>query len=141
MIIGIGTDLCDISRIEKALSRFGTRFQNKVYTAGEVERAERKANKRFDRYAQLFAAKEACSKALGTGLRRGVWLSTMEVVPLPSGKPTLVLHGGAQERLMELLPEGMVPHLDVSLTDESGLAHAMVVISAVPEGSVDRRLT
>ncbi|RED50889.1 holo-ACP synthase [Aestuariispira insulae] len=133
MIIGIGTDLCDISRIEKTLQRFGDRFLNKTYRHQEQQRAARRPAKQADRLAQMFAAKEACSKALGTGLRNGVWLTTMEVVPLPSGKPTLQLHGGALARLEALTPAGMVPHLDVSLTDESGLAHAMVVISAVPK--------
>ena len=132
MIIGIGTDLCDISRIEKVLEKFGTRFLNKTYTEQEQQRAARRPAKQADRLAQMFAAKEACSKALGTGLRDGVWLTSMEVVPLHSGKPTLQLHDGALKRLEELTPSGMVPHLDVSLTDESGLAHAMVVISAIP---------
>lgn len=132
MIIGIGTDLCDISRIQTSLARFGERFCERVYTPEEQTRAERRPLKRADRYAQMFAAKEACSKALGTGLRQGVFWRDMEVVPLPSGKPTMRLHGGALERLHALTPVGMVPQVDVSLTDESGLAHGMVIISAVP---------
>lgn len=132
MIIGIGTDLCDISRIQKSLIRFGDRFCNRVYTEQEQARAERRPAKRADRYAQMFAAKEACSKALGTGLRQGVFWRDMEVVPLPSGKPTMRLKGGALERLKALTPADMVPQVDVSLTDESGLAHGMVIISAVP---------
>ena len=132
MIIGIGTDLCDIARIRNSLERFGARFTHRIYTEQERGRAERRPLKRADRYAQMFAAKEACSKALGTGLRQGVFWSDMEVVTLPSGKPTMQLHGGALKRLMSLTPKGMVPQVDVSLTDESGLAHAMVVISAVP---------
>ena len=131
MIIGIGTDLCEIARITNSLERFGERFTHRIYTERERYRAERKPMKRSDRYAQMFAAKEACSKALGTGLRQGVFWSDMEVITLPSGKPTMQLHGGALKRLMSLTPEGMVPQVDVSLTDESGLAHGMVVISAV----------
>ncbi|WP_259780051.1 holo-ACP synthase [Aestuariispira ectoiniformans] len=132
MIIGIGTDLCDISRIQVSLERFGARFCDRVYTSAEQARAERRPLKRADRYAQMFAAKEACSKALGTGLRQGVFWRDMEVVPMPSGKPTMQLHGGALERLKALTPVGMVPQVDVSLTDESGLAHGMVIISAIP---------
>lgn len=133
MIIGTGTDLCDIARIHKTLSKFGTRFINRLYTKREVARAERKANKRADRYAQMFAAKEACSKALGTGFREGVFWRDIEVVSLPSGKPTLVLSGGAKIKMDSLIPDGMVAQLDISLTDESGLAHAMVIISANPK--------
>lgn len=132
MILGIGTDLCEIERVEQTLERFGARFMDRVYSAQEQTRAERRPLKRVDRYAQMFSAKEACSKALGTGLRQGVFWRDMEVVPLPSGKPTMQLHGGALERLMALTPRGMTPQVDVSLTDEGGLANAMVVISAIP---------
>lgn len=133
MIIGTGTDLCDIARIEDTLERFGDRFVKRLFTEREQFRAERRPAKRADRYAQMFAAKEACSKALGTGFRMGVFWRDMEVVPLKSGKPTLFLHGGALKRALSLMPEGYVPMVDVSLTDESGLAHAMVILSAEPE--------
>ncbi len=106
---------------------------DRIYTKQEQFRAERRPNKRADRYAQMFAAKEACSKALGTGFRDGVFWSDMEVVSLPSGKPTLVLKRGAKTRLDSLIPEGMTAQVDISLTDESGLAHAMVIISANPK--------
>ncbi|MEQ8441578.1 MAG: holo-ACP synthase [Alphaproteobacteria bacterium] len=132
MIIGTGTDLCQISRIADSLERFGDRFTHRCFTDGERQRAERRPAKRADRYAQMFAAKEACSKALGTGFRKGVFWRDMEVRPLPSGKPTLVLHGGARDRALSLMPDGHVPLVDVSLTDEAGLAHAMVILSALP---------
>lgn len=131
MIIGTGTDLCEISRISASLDRFGERFMHRCFTERERMRAERKPAKRADRYAQMFAAKEACSKALGTGFRKGVFWRDMEVVPLSSGKPRLILHGGALARAKSLMPEGYVPLVDISLTDEAGLAHAMVILSAV----------
>lgn len=133
MIIGTGTDLCAIPRIADSLERFGDRFINRLYTEQEQQRAERRPLKRADRYAQMFAAKEACSKALGTGFREGVFWRDMEVVPEKSGKPTLRLHGGAYKRMMSLIPDGMTPQVDVSLTDEAGMAHAMVIISANPK--------
>ncbi len=132
MILGTGTDLCDIARIENTLDRFGGRFINRLFTEREQTRAERRPAKRADRFAQMFAAKEACSKALGTGFRKGVFWRDMEVVPLRSGKPTLLLHGGALTRAKTLVPEGYAPLVDISLTDESGLAHAMVILSAEP---------
>lgn len=133
MILGTGTDLCDISRIEQTLNRFGARFTNRLYTEREQARAERRPHRRADRYAQFFAAKEACSKALGTGFRQGVFWRDMEVVSLRSGKPTLLLTGGAKARLALLTPPGFRALADISLTDEAGLAHAMVILSAVPE--------
>lgn len=132
MIIGLGTDLCDIRRIEATLERFGERFVNRLYTEQEQRRAERRPARRADRYAQMFAAKEACSKALGTGFRKGVFWRDMEVVPLPSGKPTLSITGGARTRLLSLVPDGFKPLANVTLTDESGLAQAVVVLSAIP---------
>lgn len=132
MIIGTGTDLCQISRIADSLTRFGDRFTARCFTDREQARADRKPAKRADRYAQMFAAKEACSKALGTGFRQGVFWRDMEVVPLPSGKPRLILHNGALARAEKLMPPGMVPLVDISLTDEAGLAHAMVILSAIP---------
>ncbi|MDA0662731.1 MAG: holo-ACP synthase [Proteobacteria bacterium] len=133
MIIGLGTDLCDISRIEDTLKRFAGRFEERLYTAQEQARAERRPFNRAGRYAQMFAAKEACSKALGTGFRKGVFWRDMEVVHLPSGKPTMSLTGGARARLESLTPPGMKAQVEVSLTDESGLANAVVIIFAVPD--------
>ena len=133
MILGIGTDLCDIRRIEASLARFGDRFRLRAFSEIERQRAARRPHREASSYAMSFAAKEACSKALGTGFRQGVALSTIGVVHLPSGKPTLELVRGAALRLTELTPAGMTPMLDVSLTDEYPMAHAMVIISAVPD--------
>ena len=138
MIIGLGTDLCDIGRVAQTLARFGERFTHRLYTEQERLRAERRPERRADRYAQMFAAKEACSKALGTGFRKGVFWRDMEVVHLPSGKPTLSLSGGARARLQALTPSGFKALADVTLTDESGLAQAVVVLSATPESWPDR---
>jgi len=132
MIIGLGTDLCDISRVAETLKRYPRRFEDRIYTEQEQARAERRPHKRADRYAQMFAAKEACSKALGTGFRRGVFWRDMEVVHLRSGKPTMQLTGGALARMKSLTPEGMRAQVEVSLTDESGLANAVVIIFAIP---------
>ena len=131
MILGIGNDLCDIRRIEKSLERFGERFIRRVFTEIEQKRSEGRAT-RASSYAKRFAAKEACSKALGTGFRRGVFMRDMGVVNLRSGKPSLALTGGALARLAEITPEGMVAQIDLSLTDEYPLAQAIVIISAVP---------
>lgn len=131
MIIGLGSDLIDIRRITKTLDRFGDRFTQRIYTEGERRKSERRAA-RVESYARRFAAKEACSKALGTGFRRGVYWRDLEVVNLPSGKPTMNLTGGAAERLAELTPPGMKAVIDVSLTDEPPIAQAIVVITAVP---------
>ena len=130
MIIGIGSDLCDIRRIEKSLERFGDRFTHKVFTEIERTRSERKPD-RASSYAKRFAAKEACSKALGTGLKRGVHLAGMGVVNLPSGKPTLALTGGAAVQLATMVPEGMTPVIHLSLTDDHPYAQAFVIIEAV----------
>jgi holo-[acyl-carrier protein] synthase len=135
MILGIGTDLVDIRRIEQTIARHGDRFINRIFTETERARAERRAN-RVDTYAKRFAAKEACAKALGTGFRRGVFFRDMGVVNLPSGKPTLRLSGGALKRLEAITPQGWEPQIDLALTDEYPLAQAFVVISAMPrEGS------
>ena len=131
MIIGIGTDLLDIRRVAKVLNRHEERFVRRIFTNIERARARRRPNPAAV-YAQCFAAKEACSKALGTGLRQGVTWRDMGVENLPSGKPYLVLTGGARKRLDDLTPDGMTAQIDLSLTDETSLAHAMVVISAVP---------
>jgi holo-[acyl-carrier protein] synthase len=131
MILGIGTDLVDIRRIEQTIERHGERFINRIYTETERARAERKAN-RVDTYAKRFAAKEACAKALGTGFRQGVFFRDMGVVNLPSGKPTLRLTGGALRRLQSITPDGYEAQIDLALTDEYPLAQAFVVISALP---------
>ncbi len=130
MIIGLGSDLINIRRIERTLERFGERFINRIFTKGEREKSERRAA-RAESYAKRFAAKEACSKALGTGFRKGIFWRDMEVVNLPSGKPTMRLTGGAAERLQSLTPSGMTTQIDVSLTDEPPTAQAIVVISAI----------
>ncbi len=132
MIIGIGNDLIDIRRIERTLERFGERFLDRVYTEIERTKSDRRIN-RAASYAKRFAAKEACSKALGTGFRRGVYWRDLGVVNLPSGKPTLKLTGGAARRLDELTPDGMIAQIDLTITDDHPLAEAMVVISAVPD--------
>ena len=130
MILGIGTDLVDIRRIEQTIARHGDRFINRIYTEVERGRAERKAN-RIETYAKRFAAKEACAKALGTGFRNGVFFRDMGVVNLPSGKPTLRLTGGALKRLQAITPAGYDAQIDLAITDEYPLAQAFVVISAL----------
>lgn len=130
MILGIGSDLCDIRRIERSLERFGDRFTHRIYTEGERVRSDRRAA-RAPSYARRFAAKEACAKALGTGLSQGVFWRDMEVVNLPSGRPTMRLTGGALERLRKMTPEGYEPFVHVSLTDDPPLAQAFVVIEAL----------
>ena len=133
MIIGLGSDLIDIRRIERTIKRFGDRFLNRIFT--DVERAKSEARKeRVASYAKRFAAKEACSKALGTGFRRGVYWRDMGVVNLASGRPTMRLTGGAARRLQELTPNGMRAKIDVSLTDEPPMGQAIVIISGVPDG-------
>ncbi|MEM6944384.1 MAG: holo-ACP synthase [Pseudomonadota bacterium] len=131
MIIGIGTDIADIRRIENTLDRFGERFVMRVFTEIEQAKSERR-RMRAASYAKRWAAKEACSKALGTGLRMGVAWREMEVVNLPSGQPTMRLHGGAAERLAGLMPEGHAPEIHVSITDDHPYAQAFVVIEARP---------
>ena len=132
MILGIGNDLIDIRRIEKTLDRFGARFVERVFTDVERDKSERRAA-RAASYAKRFAAKEACAKALGTGVpRRGVYWRDLGVVNLPSGKPTMRLTNGAARRLEAMTPEGMTAQVDVTLTDDYPLAQAIVIISAVP---------
>ena len=133
MIIGIGNDLIDIRRIERTLDRFGDRFIQRIFTPLEQKRAERRRN-RVATYAKRFAAKEACSKALGTGFRKGVFWRDLGVINLPGGKPSMELTGGALKRLHELTPAGMKAQIDLTLTDEPPLGQALVIISAVPEG-------
>ncbi len=131
MIIGIGNDIIDIRRVERTLERFGERFIQRIFTTTERARSERRAG-RVASYAKRFAAKEACSKALGTGFRRGVYWRDMGVVNLSSGKPTMELKGGAAKRLAELVPDGMTAQIDITITDEPPIAQAIVIISAVP---------
>jgi len=131
MIIGIGNDLIDIERIEKTLNRFGDRFVDRIFTDTERAKSDRR-QLRAASYAKRFAAKEACSKALGTGFRNGVFWKDMGVVNLPGGKPTMKLTGGAAARLAELMPVGMEAQIDLTITDEPPLAEAFVVISARP---------
>jgi holo-[acyl-carrier protein] synthase len=127
MIVGIGSDLSDIRRIQAALDRFGDRFAQRVFTEHERARAVRKGDPAAS-YAKRFAAKEACSKALGTGMRRGVFWRDMGVVNLASGQPTMMLTGGAADRLAALTPAGMTPFIHLSLTDDHPYAQAFVVI-------------
>ena len=129
MIIGMGSDLIDITRIERTLERFGERFTQRIFTQVERQKSDRRFN-RAEAYAGRFAAKEACSKALGTGFRRGVFWRDMQVENLPSGKPVMRLSGGALARLEELTPDGMEAHIEVTITDEPPLAQAIVLISA-----------
>jgi holo-[acyl-carrier protein] synthase len=131
LIIGLGSDLIDIRRIEKTLARFGPRFIQRVFTETEQRKSERRAT-RAASYARRFAAKEACSKALGTGMRKGVFWRDMGVVNLPGGKPTISLSGGALQRLQSMIPAGMTAQIDLSITDDFPLAQAIVIISAVP---------
>lgn len=135
MIIGIGNDLCSIERIAATLDRFGERFENRVFTVGEITKARRR-RRTAETYAKRFAAKEACAKALGTGVpRRGVHWKHMDVVNLPSGKPTLELSGGAAERLEAMMPSGHVAVIHLTITDDHPWAEAHVIIEALPEGA------
>lgn len=131
MIIGIGSDLIDIRRVEQSLERFGERFVKRCFTEIEQAKSERRRN-RAASYAKRFAAKEACSKALGTGLAEGVFWKDMGVVNLPGGKPTMKLTGGAAERLAELLPPGHEAFIHLTITDEHPYAQAFVIIEARP---------
>ena len=132
MIVGLGNDLIDIRRIEKTLARFGSRFTERVFTEIEQAKSDRRAN-RAASYAKRFAAKEACAKALGTGVpRRGVHWRDLGVVNLPSGQPTMALTRGAARRLAEITPDGMSTRIDVTLTDDYPLAQAIVIISVAP---------
>ena len=136
MIIGMGQDMADIRRIRQTLERFGDRFKNRVFTEREIALADRRKLS-AETYAKRFAAKEACAKALGTGVpRRGVHWKHMGVVNLPSGKPTFELTGGAAKRLKEITPEGMKAYVHLSITDDDPYALAMVIIEAFPEGAV-----
>jgi holo-[acyl-carrier protein] synthase len=132
MILGIGSDLIDVRRIARAIERHGDRFLARIFTAAERARAEGRVRS-IETYAKRFAAKEACAKALGTGLRAGVFWRDMGVVNLPSGRPTMRLTGGALARLQAITPAGCDAHIDVTITDEGPMAQAVVVISAIPK--------
>jgi len=132
-IIGLGSDLCNIERIQQSLDRFGERFLNRVFTDTERARAEKRPFTRAGTYAKRFAAKEAYSKAVGTGFRRGVYMKDIGVANLPSGAPTLVLTGGAKERLDALTPPGHAARIHLTMTDDHPFAMAVVIIEAVPQ--------
>ena len=132
MILGIGSDLIDIRRVEKVIAKHGERFLSRIFT--DVERAKAERRKLgVETYAKRFAAKEACSKALGTGIRQGVWWRDMGVINLPGGRPSMRLTGGALKRLEAMTPPGHEARIDLSITDEYPLAQAFVIISAVPK--------
>jgi len=131
MIIGLGSDLMDIRRIENSLERFGDRFTQRIFTDVEQEKSDRRKN-RAASYAKRFAAKEACSKALGTGLAKGVFWRDMGVVNLAGGKPTMKLTNGAEKQLLSLMPDGMEPFVHVTITDDFPWAQAFVIIEARP---------
>jgi holo-[acyl-carrier protein] synthase len=131
MILGIGSDIVDVRRIERVVTRHGERFIARIFTDIERARAERGA-KRMETYAKRFAAKEACAKALGTGFRAGVFFRDMGVVNLRSGRPTMELTGGALARLRAITPSGYDARIDITITDEGPIAQALVVISAEP---------
>ena len=132
MIVGIGSDLSDIRRVAETLERFGDRFTHRIFTETERTRSERKPD-RASSYAKRFAAKEACAKALGTGMRAGVFWRDMGVVNMRSGQPTMALTGGAAERLAAMTPAGCKAVIHLSLTDDHPYAQAFVIIEAVPE--------
>lgn len=131
LVLGLGNDMVDIRRIEQTLERFGQRFVNRVFTEVEIAKAERRTGKAAT-YAKRFAAKEACSKALGTGIRKGVHWRGMGVINLPTGQPTLALTGGAMERLQAMTPDGMLAQVSLTMTDDYPWAQAMVLITAYP---------
>jgi holo-[acyl-carrier protein] synthase len=131
IILGLGSDLIDIRRIENVIARYGDRFIERIFTAAERQRCDRRAN-RGASYARRFAAKEATAKALGTGFRRGVFWRDLGVVNLPSGQPAMLLTGGALKRLQSITPPGMAARLSLTITDEPPLAQAVVIITAEP---------
>jgi holo-[acyl-carrier protein] synthase len=137
MILGLGSDTVDIRRIERSIERYGDRFLNRIFTETERLRSDRR-RQRAASYAKRFAAKEACSKALGTGLRKGVFWRDMGVVNLPSGRPTLKLTGGAAAQLARITPPGYEARIDLTITDDFPMAQAIVIISAIPTGEPAR---
>ncbi len=136
MIIGLGSDLCNIERIANSLDRFGERFVKRVFTETERAKAERRPFTRAGTYAKRFAAKEAFAKAVGTGFKRGVFMKDIGVVNLPSGQPTLALTGGAKERLDAMTPPGHAAHIHLTMTDDHPFAMAVVIIEALPKEPV-----
>jgi holo-[acyl-carrier protein] synthase len=132
MILGVGSDLVDVRRIERVIARHGDRFILRIFTETERAKADRRAT-RIETYAKRFAAKEACAKALGTGFRRGVFWRDLGVINLPSGRPTMKLTGGALERLRAITPPDHEARIDLTITDEGPMAQALVIISAVPK--------
>lgn len=130
IVLGLGSDLCNIERIQASIDRFGDRFVRRIFTDTEIAKADRRELTRTATFAKRFAAKEACAKALGTGIRRGVFFRDMGVVNLPSGQPTLKLTGGAAERLAAMTPTGMTPDIHLTITDDHPWAQAMVLITA-----------
>ncbi len=136
MIIGLGSDICEIKRIEKTLERFGERFIKRCFTKIEIEKAEKRLN-RAATYAKRFAAKEALAKALGTGISNGVYWRDMGVVNLASGKPTFTLTNGAAKILHNLVPKNFVPHIHLTISDDNGMAQAFVIIEALPNNKAD----
>lgn len=134
MIIGLGSDLIDIRRIENSLDRYGDRFVNRIFTEVEQVKSDKRKN-RAASYAKRFAAKEACCKALGTGISKGVFWRDMGVMNDKNGKPTMKLTNGAAKRLAEIIPSGYEPHVHVTITDDFPLAQAFVIIEALPQGS------
>ena len=138
MILGLGSDITDARRIANVIERHGERFLTRVFTDIERAKADRRKN-RAETYAKRFAAKEACAKALGTGIRHGVWWRDMGVVNMPSGRPTMQLTGGARKRLDALTPKGHQAQIDITITDEGPMAVAFVVISAMPARTTPRK--
>jgi holo-[acyl-carrier protein] synthase len=134
MILGVGSDLVDVRRIERVIARHGNRFILRIFTELERAKADRRAT-RIETYAKRFAAKEACAKALGTGFRNGVFWRDLGVVNLPTGRPTMKLTGGALDRLKAITPPGHEARIDLTITDEGPMAQALVIISAVPKGT------
>lgn len=130
MILGLGTDMIDIQRVQKTLDRFGDRFVNRVFDEKEKQKAARRPARYAATLAKRFAAKEACAKALGTGLRQGVFWKDMVVENLPTGQPTMKLTGGAKKRLDQITPDGMQSHIHLSLSDDDPWAQATIIISA-----------
>ena len=130
IVLGLGSDLCNIERVQASIDRFGDRFIRRIFTDIEIAKADRRQLTRTATFAKRFAAKEACAKALGTGIRRGVFFRDMGVVNLPSGQPTMTLTGGAAERLAAMTPAGMAPDIHLTITDDHPWAQAMVLITA-----------
>ena len=137
IVLGMGHDMIDINRIEKTLERFGERYTHRIFTEIERQKSDRRL-KRAASYAKRFAAKEACSKALGTGFRKSVYWRDLEVVNLPGGKPTMRLHNGAGRRLAEMTPAGFVTQIALTITDDDPWAQAHVLITAVPQELASR---